>query len=92
MGSPAGVALYFVLSILGPLSDASAASPGAATVPASGSLSTVLLLLGVVASAYLLTHFVVERAQQRFLFVSGGRVAEHAGFAGLVWGWPAIAP
>jgi hypothetical protein len=34
-------------------------------------MSTVLLLLGVVGSAYLLTHFVVERAQQRFLFVSG---------------------
>ena len=34
-------------------------------------MSTVLLLLGVVAAAYLLAHFVVERAQQRFLFVSG---------------------
>jgi hypothetical protein len=34
-------------------------------------MSTVLLLLGVVGAAYLLTHFVVERAQQRFLFVSG---------------------
>lgn len=35
------------------------------------SMSTVLMLLGIVSSAYLLTHFVIERAQQRFLFVSG---------------------
>ncbi|MEQ1565048.1 MAG: hypothetical protein ABMA64_05375 [Myxococcota bacterium] len=34
-------------------------------------MSTMLLLLGVVAGAYLLTHFVVERAQRTFLFVSG---------------------
>lgn len=47
----------------------------------------MLLLLGVVASAYLLTHFVVERAQQRFLFVSG---IEYVGL-GVVLG-PAILP
>lgn len=34
-------------------------------------LPTVLMLLGLVSVAYLLTHLVVERAQQRFLFVSG---------------------
>ncbi|MEQ1505389.1 MAG: hypothetical protein ABMB14_24365 [Myxococcota bacterium] len=43
----------------------------AADASPAGSLSTVLVLLAVVGSAYLLTHFVVERAQQRFLFVSG---------------------
>lgn len=31
----------------------------------------MLVLLGVLAAAYLLTHFVVERLQQRFLFVTG---------------------
>ena len=35
------------------------------------SLTTVLFLLTIVGGAYLLTHFVVERLQQRFLFRSG---------------------
>lgn len=47
----------------------------------TGSLSTVLFLLGVVAAAFLLAHYVVERAQQRFLFVSG---AEYLGLGVLL--------
>lgn len=53
---------------------------GLATAWASGdsgghgggdSLTTILFLLAVVGGAYLATHFVVERLQQTFLFLSG---------------------
>jgi hypothetical protein len=49
----------------------SAAHAAEAPPDAGFSMATALLLLGVVAMAYLMAHFVVERAQQRFLFVSG---------------------
>lgn len=65
-------------------STAWAAGSGAAS---ASPISTLLFLIGVVAAAYVLAHLVVERAQQRFLFVSG---AEYVGL-GVVLG-PAVFP
>ncbi|MEZ4240679.1 MAG: hypothetical protein R3F59_31910 [Myxococcota bacterium] len=57
--------------LLPALAVAALASTPAEEAGGASSMATVLLLLGVVALAYLAGHFVVERAQQRFLFVSG---------------------
>lgn len=61
------------------------AAGGAAS--GGSSIGTLLFLIGVVAAAYLLAHLVVERAQQRFLFVAG---IEYLGL-GVVLG-PAVFP
>jgi hypothetical protein len=53
------------------LSPAAVHASEAPPADAGFSMATALLLLGVVSMAYLMAHFVVERAQQRFLFVSG---------------------
>lgn len=45
------------------------AAEGAAA--AGSSIGQLLFLIGVVAAAYIVAHLVLERAQQRFLFVSG---------------------
>ncbi len=61
------------------------AAEGAAS--GGSSIGRLLFLIGVVAAAYLLAHLVLERAQQRFLFVSG---IEYVGL-GIVLG-PAVFP
>jgi hypothetical protein len=69
MGQPvrpnAARALCFATTLLP--SPALAAGGGAS----SDRLATVVTLVGFVAFAYLVTHFVVERLQKRFLFASG---------------------
>lgn len=44
---------------------------GAAPLLVASPLAMMLLFLAIVSAAYVLAHLVVERAQQRFLFVSG---------------------
>ncbi len=58
------------LALLAPAVALASESPGA---PAGGDQSMILLLtlLGIISASYLLTHFVVDRLQRRFLFVSG---------------------
>ena len=58
------------LSFLMPMLSVAHAAGGHDAHP-DESLTTVLFLLAVVGGAYLLTHFVVERLQQRLLFRSG---------------------
>lgn len=60
--------------VLGPICVGLAASPPALAAgggASSAALGTVVLVLLLVGAAYLLTHVVIERLQERFLFATG---------------------